>query len=72
MEKRYSRKFEQEADRYAVHVLQSQHIEVEQMIRILRLLEQTHRAGTEFDYLSTHPAMGNRIGLIESLQTEQR
>ena len=70
VESRYSRQFEQEADRYAVELLQKQDITPEQLIRILTLLEQSHGAGFEFDYLSSHPAMDKRIAVIQSLPSQ--
>ncbi|MGR8929167.1 MAG: M48 family metallopeptidase [Gammaproteobacteria bacterium] len=67
VESRYSRQFEQEADLYAVSLLREQQIDTEQFVRILSLLEQTHHSDTEFDYLSSHPAMSKRLGIIKSL-----
>lgn len=68
VESRYSRQFEQEADRYAMERLHEQKIDSTQFIHILTLLEQQH-GETEFDYLSSHPAMSKRIELIKSLST---
>lgn len=69
VQNRYSRKFEQQADSYAVNLMKKQHIDIDQFIRILTLLTKTHHGSEEFDYLSTHPAMGKRIDLIKSMQT---
>ncbi len=68
VESRYSRQFEQEADLYAVELLQKQGIAPEQFVEILALLEKSHGTGFEFDYLSSHPAMDKRIAIIESLK----
>jgi len=64
VESRYSRKFEQEADHYAVDRLRELQIDIQQLIRILTLLEQSHQSDIELEYLSTHPAMTKRIELI--------
>ena len=66
VERRYSREFEQEADQYAVSFLKVQKMDVDSFTRILTLLEQAHDVDTEFDYLSSHPAMHKRIELINS------
>ena len=65
VESRYSREFEIEADQYAASFIKAQKMEIEDLIRILTLLEQTHNTEVEFDYLSSHPAMSKRIDLIE-------
>lgn len=64
VESRYSREFELEADQYAVNYLKQQQIAVKHYVRILQLLEQPSHY--EFDYLSSHPAMGKRIGVIQA------
>ncbi len=64
VESRYSREFELEADQYAIHYLQDQNIDVDKFSRILSLLEQSQNMDYEFDYLSSHPAMQKRIGII--------
>ena len=67
VENRYSRKFELEADAYAVALLQSQQIDPEQLVRMLVLLEHTHQTAKKFDYLSSHPETNKRIARIESM-----
>ncbi|MGR9116015.1 MAG: M48 family metallopeptidase [Gammaproteobacteria bacterium] len=64
VENRYSRQFELDADRYAVELLEKHNIPLEHFIRILNLLEQGHGPNTEFDYMSSHPAMAKRIAAI--------
>lgn len=61
---KYSRNFELEADQYAVDYLQQQNIAVNQFVKILDRLAQQHKSEIEFDYLSSHPAMGKRIEQI--------
>ncbi len=63
--KRYSREFEIEADQYATAFLKAQNMQVEDLIRMLTLLDQTHETESEFDYIASHPAMKKRINLIE-------
>ncbi len=66
VESRYSREFEFEADLYAIQYLQGQNIKLEKFSRILSLLEQSHGDGFEFDYLSSHPSMQKRLGIIQN------
>lgn len=68
VETRYSREFELEADKYAVQILQERSRDVKEYIRILKLLEQQSSSDDEFDYLSSHPAMGKRIDIIQDLE----
>ncbi|MDD2761252.1 MAG: M48 family metallopeptidase [Methylomonas sp.] len=69
VESRYSRQFEQEADRFALNLLREQGIDAEHFARILTLLNQSHHSDTEFDYLSSHPATNKRIEIIRSLES---
>ena len=66
VQSRYSRQFESEADRYALDYLESADIPVEQFAIILTRLEQQRGDGSEFDYLSSHPAISKRIAVIRS------
>jgi len=65
VESRYSRQFEQEADRYAIERLHEQQIDTKHFVRILTLLKQSHHSDTELEYLSTHPNINKRIELIK-------
>lgn len=67
VESHYSRKFEMEADRYSVKFLQSQHLSVTPYMRMLTRLGQAHPNHSEFDYLSSHPALQKRLAAIEKL-----
>jgi len=66
VESRYSREFELEADQYAIDYLEAQNIDIQHYSKILRLLEPAKKAAYSFDYLSSHPAMGKRINIIEN------
>lgn len=68
VESRYSRQFEQDADLYATRLLREQQIDTAEFLKILSLLEKAHHSDSEFDYLSSHPAMSKRLELIKSLQ----
>jgi predicted Zn-dependent protease len=65
VESRYSRKFELEADDYAIRFLAHQHIPTNAFVQILTRLQKKHPANDhKFDYLSSHPAMAERIARI--------
>ncbi len=64
LQSRYSRQFEQEADRYAVRLLKSRQRPIDALSRILILLSRQQRPAPEFDYLSSHPALIERLKLI--------
>lgn len=65
VESRYSRKFELEADDYAINFLKNQHIAANAFVQILTHLQKKHPSSeSQFDYLSSHPAMAERIARI--------
>lgn len=65
VESRYSRKFELEADDYAALFLKNQHIAPEALVQILTHLQKNSpQTANEFDYLSSHPAIEERIGRV--------
>lgn len=65
VESRYSRKFELEADDYAVLFLKNQHIAPTVFAQILAHLQKSSpESADEFSYLSTHPVMEERIKRI--------
>ncbi len=66
IESRYSQEFELEADQYSKDLLQKQEIKLDQFIRILSLLEKSKGAESEFDYLSSHPAMNKRLSILQN------
>jgi Zn-dependent protease with chaperone function len=67
VESRYSRKFEMEADDYAVVFLKNQHIAPMVFAQILTHLQKSSpHTDNEFDYLSSHPAMAERIDRISN------
>lgn len=66
VQSRYSRQFETEADRYALDYLESADIPAEQFALILQRLGEQKGGGSEFDYLSSHPAIDKRIAMIRS------
>ncbi len=65
LESRYSRAFELEADDFASAYLTSNNIKPERLIEILTLLSSQQSTNSDFDYLSSHPAMEKRIREIE-------
>lgn len=58
---RYSRQFEREADDYALVFLEKNNINVDAFAQILAHLQKTLPKGSELGYLSSHPAMAERI-----------
>jgi predicted Zn-dependent protease len=61
VESKYSREFELEADRYALRLMQTNNIPPQQFSRILELLTKQSNSQSEYDYLSSHPALDKRI-----------
>ncbi len=64
VEQRYSRAFEYEADAFAVEWMRAQGIDEMHLADILRGLHEAHGGGDDdgvSKYLSTHPAMSERI-----------
>lgn len=61
----YSREQELEADSYAASAFRTHGISVEYLVSILKRLHQQHSHTKEFEYLSTHPTLEQRL---ESLQ----
>lgn len=70
VETHYSRKFELEADQYAIQFLQQRNIDPQVFIQILTRLEQAHDSSFEFDYLSSHPSMEIRLDKIRPGQSK--
>lgn len=65
LESRYSRQFELEADDYALVFLKNQHITTAAFAQILTHLQKNSpRTDNKFDYLSSHPAIAERIGRL--------
>ena len=62
---RYSRQFEREADDYALAFLRKNDINPQVFAQILARLQTTLPEDSEFDYLSSHPAMAERIKRID-------
>ncbi len=58
---RYSRQFELEADDYALAFLAARHIKPQALTTLLSRLEPKNNKLAEFDYLSSHPNMQERI-----------
>ena len=63
LETNYSRKFELEADEYALHYMQEHDIDTQHFASILQKItgEELTEESSAFDYLSTHPATAERI-----------
>ena len=61
---RYSRQFEREADNYALAFLRKNDINPQIFAQILARLQTTLSEDSVFDYLSSHPAMAERIKQI--------
>jgi Zn-dependent protease with chaperone function len=72
LQSRYSRQFEQEADLYAVSLLRSQQRSPKALSQILTLLSAQQDSTSEFDYLSSHPALAKRLKLIQESETHYR
>lgn len=70
VETHYSRKFELEADQFAIQWLQQHDIKLTAFSDILNLLQQAHDPEYEFDYLSSHPSMDTRLSIIHSAQSQ--
>lgn len=70
VESKYSRAFELEADRYALGLMQSHNIPPQQFGRILELLTKQSNSESEFDYLSSHPALEKRMAEITRLSQQ--
>jgi Zn-dependent protease with chaperone function len=68
IEQRYSRKFEMEADQFAVKFMDSRNIPLVHLTNILQRLslERPGAEGEVVDYLSSHPATDERIEALES------
>ncbi len=64
LQSRYSRQFEREADQYAVTLLENQHRSPKALSRILTLLSKQQNSNSDFDFLSSHPALSERLKLI--------
>lgn len=63
---KYSRAFETEADRYALHYLKANSIPPKHFSDILLRLERQHGGtGNTHDYLSSHPATSKRIKMFQ-------
>ncbi len=69
LQSRYSRQFEREADLYAVTLLKNQHRPAAALSRILTLLSSQAEISSEFNFLSSHPALSKRLELIGKSQT---
>lgn len=61
VQRKYSRSFEREADRFAVKYMKQHKIPPEHFADILLRLEQQRKTGNGLDYLSTHPATEKRV-----------
>jgi len=67
----YSREFEREADRYALQTLRAHNISPSHFVRLMRRIEKKSaknsrtKGGRWSSYLSTHPAMNDRLDAFE-------
>jgi len=72
LETGYSRRFEEEADDYALRRLSEVGVPTENYAKILERLDEAHRRRSggeaENDYLSTHPASAARIERARSFR----
>ena len=74
LEAKYSRSFEQDADRFAAATLLQNGLSPKLLSAMLEKLEEDHRKGTgsgdkngkKLDYLSSHPATEERIKYLDS------
>ena len=57
----YSRKLEEQADEYAAAVLRLNGMSPALLAEALKKLADSHRGGVEMGYLSTHPAIDERV-----------
>ena len=62
LETKYSRKFEHEADQYALNYMKAQGIDTKHFISILEKItgEDGNEENSVFNYLSTHPMTSER------------
>lgn len=73
----YSRKFETEADNYALALLNEHNIPLQSFVDVMTRLENYYLTGIEGntnstmnDFLSTHPKTADRIKLVEQFNTK--
>ena len=64
---RYSRLYEEEADREGLQLLQATGIDPAEMIAFYRIMEAQHSRDVEASYMSTHPTTGDRIEKLTEL-----
>ncbi len=64
---RYSRLYEEEADREGLQLLQATGIDPAEMIAFYRIMEAQHSRDVEVSYMSTHPTTGDRIEKLTAL-----
>ncbi len=70
LQSRYSRQFEREADRYAVNLLKNSQRSPQALERILTLLSGQQDSTARFDFLSSHPALTERLKAIQDAEKQ--
>lgn len=71
----YSRQFEQEADLYALNMMQKNHLQTSHYANFLQRMSdennETKQLNTQPDFLSSHPTTEKRIQMVRDFEAEQ-
>gem|GEM_PF-3016371 len=70
IEAKYSRTFETEADDFARAFLTEQQIPLYHFAAILKALDKQSESDEDFAFLSSHPAMKQRIERLKTVDSE--
>lgn len=65
LEASYSRRFEEEADQFALDYMQQQNMDVKHLARLLTKLENSVKRSDMPDWFSSHPATDRRVQMLE-------